>query len=340
MALLLNVYSTLHTPSAPAFPHRLNHRRDRSDPELKPHLNGFQGYVYEKSGSQMTAHLYHLLQHIGRVQTQFSLEIEEENTDAFFDWMRQVNGICFCNDGSVISPEGELLATPGEGDITGSVPYPADALARKASNDAYCQKLGVRVANSLPPVMGEGEAVLRSAKEVAERCVALLSVAARALSLSQDEGDNIENIYSRLPLAASLLSPEEACFMAEPSPQEQDVINAVWRYEALALLLWSLGKIDKLSLPTEICDVDGVTDLILAEDTQSFIDAARLRPADEILDALDLCYRLHWAIREAGQRGEDIPANLSGSVISERHHALNWLVRFEDAEWDEVDTPA
>ncbi|WP_394816959.1 DUF4272 domain-containing protein [Streptomyces lonegramiae] len=23
----------------------------------------------------------------------------------------------------------------------------------------------------------------------------------------------------------------------------------------------------------------------------------------------------------------------------ERHYALNWLVRFEDSAWDEVDTP-
>jgi hypothetical protein len=30
---------------------------------------------------------------------------------------------------------------------------------------------------------------------------------------------------------------------------------------------------------------------------------------------------------------------LDPGVIQERHHALNWLVRFEDAEWDDVDTP-
>lgn len=219
------------------------------------------------------------------------------------------------------------------------MPYPADALARKASHDAYCRTLGVHVANSLPPVLGEGEAVLRSPKEVAERCVALLCVAARALALSQGERDNIEQIYARLPQAVSLLSAEEARFMSDSPPDKQDIINAVWRYEALAGLLWSLGKTEHLALPTDICDVDEVTNLILAGDTQSFIDSARLRPAAEILDALDLCYRLHWVVREAGQRGEEVPANLSASVVSERHYALNWLVCFEDAQWDEVDTP-
>jgi hypothetical protein len=34
-----------------------------------------------------------------------------------------------------------------------------------------------------------------------------------------------------------------------------------------------------------------------------------------------------------------VPANLNDGVLQERHHALNWLVRFEDREWDDVDTP-
>jgi hypothetical protein len=27
------------------------------------------------------------------------------------------------------------------------------------------------------------------------------------------------------------------------------------------------------------------------------------------------------------------------AVVQERHVALNWLIRFEGAEWDQVDTP-
>ena len=35
----------------------------------------------------------------------------------------------------------------------------------------------------------------------------------------------------------------------------------------------------------------------------------------------------------------DPPAGLEPGVVKERHHTLNWLVRFEDADWDDVDTP-
>lgn len=36
-----------------------------------------------------------------------------------------------------------------------------------------------------------------------------------------------------------------------------------------------------------------------------------------------------------------VPVTQSAAVgvVAERHHALNWLVRFMDADWDDVDTP-
>ncbi|PSD21825.1 hypothetical protein C7E13_19565 [Stenotrophomonas maltophilia] len=56
-------------------------------------------------------------------------------------------------------------------------------------------------------------------------------------------------------------------------------------------------------------------------------------------DALDLHYRLHWVAREAQRQGAPMPGALEGGVIYERHYALNWLFCFEQADWDDVDTP-
>jgi hypothetical protein len=72
---------------------------------------------------------------------------------------------------------------------------------------------------------------------------------------------------------------------------------------------------------------------------EAVVRSARLRGAGEILDALDLCYRLHWATTEARVKQTEPPAGLEPGVVAERHHALNWLVRFQDADWDDVDTP-
>jgi hypothetical protein len=64
-----------------------------------------------------------------------------------------------------------------------------------------------------------------------------------------------------------------------------------------------------------------------------------LRPTAEILDLLDLTYRAHWRMREAARSQEPPPEGWDAGVLQERHYALNWLIRFEDAAWDEVDTP-
>jgi hypothetical protein len=71
----------------------------------------------------------------------------------------------------------------------------------------------------------------------------------------------------------------------------------------------------------------------------AILDGASLRPAGELLDALDLHLRLHWAARQARLDKREAPAGLDEGVIRERHHALNWLVRFENADWDDIDTP-
>jgi hypothetical protein len=107
----------------------------------------------------------------------------------------------------------------------------------------------------------------------------------------------------------------------------------------LALLQWVLGLADDLPFPSKICDVPQVARTALAGNKAKFIEAAALRPVADVLDALDLHFRLHWAARQAGLDKRQPPAGLDAGGIQERHHALNWLTRFEDNDWDDVDTP-
>ena len=65
---------------------------------------------------------------------------------------------------------------------------------------------------------------------------------------------------------------------------------------------------------------------------------ARLRPQAEILDAADLIYRYNWAATDARINGRSAPAGLDGSVIYERHYALNWLIGYLDLPWDDIST--
>jgi hypothetical protein len=140
-------------------------------------------------------------------------------------------------------------------------------------------------------------------------------------------------------LGWAALTPGEKRFLETPAPAQQDIVNHAWRYEALAVLHWALGVADDLPFPSRICDVPQVARTALDNNRPEFIQTAALRPVAEVLEALDLHFRLHWAARQAGLDRRQPPAGLDAGVIQERHHALNWLSRFEDNDWDDVDTP-
>ena len=105
------------------------------------------------------------------------------------------------------------------------------------------------------------------------------------------------------------------------------------------MLQWVLGMQDTLPFSDAICDVAAISRTVIERGTDGLRKQLAMRPAGEILDALDLHYRLHWASRQALLKKTPVPAELNDGVLQERHRALNWLACFEDRDWDDVDTP-
>jgi hypothetical protein len=95
--------------------------------------------------------------------------------------------------------------------------------------------------------------------------------------------------------------------------------------------------VDELKPPHESADVEAETKIIHDAGAKDFIARAQLRSLDEILDANDYYYRLHWAVVELGLNGQESPA-ANEEIIVERHRALNWLIRYMNQEWDDVTT--
>jgi hypothetical protein len=341
MSVLINAYCTHRDPPPLAFPHELHGRRDRTDRNLSEHLNGFMGFVMRGGEREMTQSRYHVLRHIQRVQHHLSLDVADDDMDAFGEWAAAANAICFLPDETIRDPSGRILVDPESGDPEegAEVPYPPDAIQRRARSNERLAELEVHVMPTLPPVISEVEIELRPAREVALRSFALFVVAVRAESLATNQELTVDELRQKRPRGFDALSPKETSFLDNPSPEQQAVIDHAWRYEALFLLQWALRWFDDLFLPTKICDVPRVARVMLQEDDDAMVRDAELRATSELLDALDLHYRLHWAVRQARLDETDPPANLESGVIAERHYALNWLTGFEDAEWDDVDTP-
>jgi hypothetical protein len=296
--------------------------------------------VLSRGNQQMSLVKYRLMRHLQRVHHQFSMNIEADDLEAFRRWAQAANAIAFFPDGSIRDCQGlVLLDEEGKTAEGASVPYPLDAQERKARNARRISEHGVKVPDALPPIASEVEVEPRPAREVALRAMSLFLVAVRAEIVVSRRGPSIEELKDRFPLGAASLSPLEAEFLAEAEPDEKQIPPFSWRYESLLTLQWALGMTPELPSAGKTCDVPSLARRMIRADSERFAENAALRPVNEILDALDLHYRLHWAVRQARQDRKPIPGGIDGGVVYERHYALNWLIRFGDAEWDEVDTP-
>jgi hypothetical protein len=210
----------------------------------------------------------------------------------------------------------------------------AEALDRKARSIARLEAEGVPTIDWLPVIETVAEARLRSADEIARRALALVVVANKA------EGADralVNKLVADLGVSADL-TPKEKAFIDKATATKKERLQFVWRYEALHVLLWSIGFVDKLDRPETTVDVRSTVRIFVEHRRAGLIAKAKLRTAAEILDAADLIYRYHWAVRDAGLNGRTPPAGLDADIVMERHHALNWLIGYAGQEWDDVST--
>jgi len=205
---------------------------------------------------------------------------------------------------------------------------------RKRRTETELKELGIPVNPWLPLVESEDEARIRDAKDAARRAAILYSVTVVG------QGGNRDTMLEFLKAEGlwEYVTPNERILFESDNPPRQAMIDASWRAEALWVLLWALGKVDKLDLPREQCNADRVHEVMPKKgEVADFVNSAVLRPTSEILDETDKIYRIHWAVRDAQLNNKPIPADLNPSVVVERHYTLNWLTWYAD-EWDDVTT--
>ncbi len=205
---------------------------------------------------------------------------------------------------------------------------------RKVKSEAQLTELGIPVNRWLPLIEAEDDVRIRDPKEVAKRAIVLHAIAAVGCG---GDRDAIQQFLKVEGVWASV-SPKEKILFEKDTPPEQSMIDASWRAEALWTLLWALGKVEELDLPTGQCDAEHVQEVMPNKgEVAAFINSAAFRPRSQIVDETDRILRIHWAVRDAQLNGGPTPARLSPSVVFERHYALNWLTYYAD-EWDDVTT--
>jgi len=244
-----------------------------------------------------------------------------------------------CREGQPVS-ERQKYPTSDEKALQGKVrtnldsPNPTPAqLARKAKSIAAIKELGLPFNENLPVVEEETTIKPRSTAEVSERTLALAIAAVKGEANDQQLVDSLIERYS----AKQLFTPAELAFITNTSPTKQQLVNFTWQYECVHVLLWSLGHIEKLQPPNQICDVPGDVSIIRGLGREKLSSTAHPRPLSEILDQADYYYHLHWAVIELRLNGKSSD-KANEEIIDERHKALNWLIRYMGQDWDDITT--
>ncbi|MEO1617023.1 MAG: DUF4272 domain-containing protein [Planctomycetota bacterium] len=342
MPIEIFAYCTHGEPPEIEFPHEPVFVRDLSTDGFTEHLIEVVTKLFQSSGGEISQSLYGLCRHIQRTNVLVAFKVDGEHIEAIAPWAWQANAVLFLPDRSIRDPNGAVLYEPdtGQPDQQAQLPFPQDARQRKSQSELLLRNRLIDTPETLPPVIGEHEVAFRPADDVAWRTLALFVVAVRAESLASGKPIPIDSLREKMPLAFQALTPREQVFLDQESPSEEDVSASGWRYEALATLQWALGWTTELPFPDAICDVPEVARFMIAVPPRERIAEASLRPVGEILDAMDLNFRLLWVAREAHARGTEVPAGVQGGVVAERQHAFNWLTYFENADWDDVDIPS
>jgi hypothetical protein len=342
------------------------------------HLSGFCGYVKHIYGGKLDDRGSHILDRINYTRLVVGVVIEPERdeegrAERLLGTMAYGLDALMFYGNALFDKDSKLILAPGgqfdkEADVLGPVaemikgrvqvklperePYQATPgqVARFQRVLALLRQRNVPTLSEALHIEDDAEAELRGPAEMARRALVLSAVTLRADGGPRDKA--LEIIESRNLWPA--VSPKEETFLRAEETDKQAAHSLLWRLEGLWVLAWALGDVE-LDWPRKMCDVPRLVGVIRGyESDADFITKAKLRPTADLLDAVQLTLLIHWAIRDAWIHKRPIPEDLdwaSGAkmvpvsecpaigVVAERHHALNWLIRFGDADWDDVDTP-
>jgi len=214
---------------------------------------------------------------------------------------------------------------------------------RKRRSEEKLIRSGFVVNEAFPLLPAEAEVQTRTAKEVAQRALSIYHLLA---VIFHEKPEKIVECFIKEGLWEALTPREREIFSIPISNDDEEEkarkMRALqssmlaWRIEGLWALLWSLGKVDQLELPIEELDPSVVQKRMpeIGSSLKPFIETAELRPLTEILDQIDLHYRIYWTLSEAKQEEKLLPLDFDSYILYERLHAFSWLARFEE-DWDD-----
>ena len=199
------------------------------------------------------------------------------------------------------------------------------AQERKDISIEILKSQGVPFIDHLPLVYETSEVAPREKDEVIARAICSFAAIMCACTIrdngeltDEDKQGTKDFLDNRFGCIDKLTRMERRVIESEASYDE--AVNMGWKYESLWALLWAMGLVKELDFPKDICDCN----FVMKTFSGDFSERVKMRGTDEILQALDLVYRYHWACVNARVHGTK-SAGLDEEVVMERRGGLEWL---------------
>lgn len=273
--------------------------------------------------------------------------------------LKKIEGVMVVNDnGLVISPEGKLIM-----DKHGNTRVPKYFPFKYQENPRFlkgCSRNQVERRNrsmqelfqksiyciELPVNPDDSEVTLRTPEEVAKRAVGLLAVSvfSELLIKNHKTPDQarayIQELIQHFGIynIEDIVTPSELGYYYSTTPTQAAQLNYIWAYGDLWCMEWALG-LTEWTEPNRMCNVQqAVKNMTQFNSINDIVRKTRMRSKQEILDKADIIYRMDWVAVNAYIKGMKPPALINPTIVKDRHRALNWLWRFGNSDWDNVDT--
>ena len=205
----------------------------------------------------------------------------------------------------------------------------------RVSTEEWANSYNISTAASAPPIEDYHEPCHFSARQIAVRAIILQGFVTAACHVDPEiliEWFQEQGIWEDA-------SPQEKAFLTNPTAFRADEWNGFrWRQEAEWTLLWMIGKVECLGLPTKKCDTRLMMEAIipgLGTDIEPFLISAELRSPGALLAEDDRNYDLWCRYFQTLKKGErHLPHDLNIEVLYQRRYAFEWLDGVE--AWDDV----
>lgn len=200
------------------------------------------------------------------------------------------------------------------------------------TTESWAKSLNLSVEASAPAVEDYSRRCRRTARQIAVRAIILQGVVAVAFKVNPQA---IMDWFRKQRIWRSV-TPAERAFLTTSSPTGKQSLQFSWHKEAEWTLLWAIGKVESLGLPTTECDTRRLVDEIippLGTDISEFVSTAKTREPGVLLAEDDRTYQM-WCYAQKARRNGQLPSDLNWSVLYERRYAFEWLDG--DQNWDDV----